>query len=134
MAAAGTIGLPAVRAFSPRASHARGVPAYSPAARFDLAVSEVEFRRNSAGRMLMARIYQPKGPGPFPTLLDLHGGAWNRKRPFRRRANGSRAGCERPFGRRRGPDARARSALSGLRAGRQLRGALAQGECGNLER
>src|SRR5262245_42023183 len=79
MAAAGTIGLPAVRAFSPRASHARGVPAYSPAARFDLAVSEVEFRRNSAGRMLMARIYQPKGAGPFPTVLDLHGGAWNRK-------------------------------------------------------
>ena len=29
--------------------------------------------------MLMARIYQPKGPGPFPTILDLHGGAWNGK-------------------------------------------------------
>jgi len=42
-------------------------------------VSDVELRRNSAGRMLMARIYQPKGPGPFPTVLDLHGGAWNRK-------------------------------------------------------
>src|SRR5215470_2159940 len=77
MAPAGTIGLPAVRTFSPRASHARGA-----AARFDLAVSEVEFRRNSAGRMLMARIYQPKGPGPFPTVLDLHGGAWNRKDRF----------------------------------------------------
>jgi acetyl esterase len=51
-------------------------------ARFDLAVSEVELRRNSAGRMLMARIYQPKGPGPFPTVLDLHGGAWNRKDRF----------------------------------------------------
>jgi acetyl esterase len=82
MAAAGTIGLPAVRTFFPRASYARGLPAYSSAARFDLAVSEVEFRRNSAGRMLMARIYQPKGPGPFPTLLDLHGGAWNRKDRF----------------------------------------------------
>jgi acetyl esterase len=32
--------------------------------------------------MLMARIYQPKGPGPFPTVLDLHGGAWNRKDRF----------------------------------------------------
>src|SRR6267378_4481472 len=82
MAAAGTIGLPAVRPFAPRVSHARGAPAYNPAARFDLAVSEVEFRRNSAGRMLMARIYQPKGPGPFPTVLDLHGGAWNRKDRF----------------------------------------------------
>ncbi|OLE85120.1 MAG: hypothetical protein AUF76_01670 [Acidobacteria bacterium 13_1_20CM_2_65_9] len=29
--------------------------------------------------MLMARIYQPNGAGPFPTLLDLHGGAWNGK-------------------------------------------------------
>ena len=27
----------------------------------------------------MARIYRPKGTGPFPTVLDLHGGAWNRK-------------------------------------------------------
>ena len=42
-------------------------------------MSEVELRRNSAGRMLMARIDQPKGAGPFPTVLDLHGGAWNAK-------------------------------------------------------
>jgi acetyl esterase len=27
----------------------------------------------------MARVYQPQGVGPFPTLLDLHGGAWNNK-------------------------------------------------------
>src|SRR5437879_9371057 len=53
--------------------------AYDPAAKFDLKVSEVDFRRNSAGRMLKARIYQPQGAGPFPTLLDLHGGAWNNK-------------------------------------------------------
>jgi len=52
---------------------------YNPAAKFDLVVTEVELRRNSAGRMLMARIYQPQGPGPFPTLLGLHGGGWNRK-------------------------------------------------------
>jgi acetyl esterase/lipase len=25
----------------------------------------------------MARIYQPQGEGPFPVLLDVHGGAWN---------------------------------------------------------
>ena len=30
----------------------------------------------------MARIYQPQGAGPFPTLLDLHGGAWRRKDRF----------------------------------------------------
>jgi acetyl esterase/lipase len=80
--AAGATGLPAVGTFWPSAAHAAGAPAYSPTARFDLAVSEVELRRNSAGRMLMARIYQPKGPGPFPTVLDLHGGAWNRKDRF----------------------------------------------------
>src|SRR3954466_15721083 len=56
-----------------------GATGYDPAAAYDVAVSELEFRRNSAGRTLMARIYQPKGPGPFPTVLDLHGGAWNRK-------------------------------------------------------
>jgi acetyl esterase/lipase len=54
-------------------------PAYSPAARFDISVSEVELRRTAAGRTLMARIYQPAGAGPFPTILDLHGGAWNAK-------------------------------------------------------
>jgi len=54
-------------------------PAYDPAATFELAVSEVDLRPNSAGRMLVARIYQPKGAGPFPTVLDLHGGAWNAK-------------------------------------------------------
>jgi acetyl esterase len=28
-------------------------------------------------RSLFVRIYSPRGPGPFPTLLSLHGGAWN---------------------------------------------------------
>jgi acetyl esterase len=28
-------------------------------------------------RTLMARVYQPQGEGPFPALLDVHGGAWN---------------------------------------------------------
>jgi len=50
--------------------------AYNPANKFDIKVSEVEFRRAPA-RTLMARIYQPQGEGPFPALLDLHGGAWN---------------------------------------------------------
>ncbi len=52
---------------------------YDPHATFDVTVSEVELRRNKAGRVLMARIYQPNGPGPFPAILDLHGGAWNAK-------------------------------------------------------
>src|SRR5262249_13671859 len=70
------------RTLRPGAAHAAGAPAYDPAARFGLAVTETEFRRNSSGRMLMARIYQPQGPGPFPTVLDLHCGASNRKDRF----------------------------------------------------
>jgi acetyl esterase/lipase len=56
--------------------------AYDPAAKFEIKVSEVEFRRTAKGRQLMARVYQPQGKGPFPTVLDLHGGAWNRKDRF----------------------------------------------------
>ena len=82
MAAAGVVALPAAGTFWQRAAHAAGAPAYDAGARFDVAVSDVELRRNLAGRMLMARIYQPKGAGPFPTVLDLHGGAWNRKDRF----------------------------------------------------
>lgn len=52
---------------------------YNPNAKFKINISEVEFRKNANGRQLMARIYQPEGPGPFPTMLDLHGGAWNNK-------------------------------------------------------
>ena len=52
---------------------------YDPAAKFELKVSEVEFLRTAGGRQLMARIYQPQGSGPFPSMLDLHGGAWRRK-------------------------------------------------------
>src|SRR5437763_15013942 len=66
-------GIPIVAGLPSRDARA----AYDPAAKFDLKVSEVEFRRNAAGRRLMARIYQPQGAGPFPTLLDLHGRAWN---------------------------------------------------------
>jgi len=50
--------------------------AYDPTKRFEIKVWDVEFRRDPV-RTLMARIYQPQGQGPFPALLDLHGGAWN---------------------------------------------------------
>src|SRR5258705_1408292 len=52
---------------------------YDPAAKLDLKVSEVPYRRIAAGRQLFARIYQPQGAGPFPLVLDLHGGPWTRK-------------------------------------------------------
>lgn len=52
---------------------------YDPNARLAVRVSEVEYRRNAKGRPLLARLYQPQGKGPFPMLLDLHGGAWSAK-------------------------------------------------------
>lgn len=52
--------------------------AYNPANSFSIKTWEVEFLR-APKRALMARIYQPQGAGPFPALLDLHGGAWNNK-------------------------------------------------------
>jgi acetyl esterase len=55
---------------------------YDPKAEFEVKVSEVDFRRTPAGRELKARVYQPQGAGPFPALLDLHGGAWNNKDRF----------------------------------------------------
>jgi acetyl esterase len=86
MGLAGASGLAAWRqsraeagATSPPARIKRG---YDPLARFDLKVSEVEYLRTPAGRPLMARIYEPIGAGPFPVLLDLHGGAWRRKDRF----------------------------------------------------
>jgi acetyl esterase len=87
MTALGAAGLPVVvPALGPRPDHSADaaarsnmMTAYDPAGRFEIKVSEVEFRRTQAGRTLMARIYQPNGAGPFPTMLDLHGGAWNGK-------------------------------------------------------
>jgi acetyl esterase/lipase len=70
MAAVGAVGAPGV---------SLGKAGYDPNARFALRVSEVEYRRNAKGRPLLARIYQPQGKGPFPILLDLHGGAWSAK-------------------------------------------------------
>jgi acetyl esterase len=88
-AALAVAGLPVVSTLMPAIAHSKslaGGPAmkitYDPAAKFDLKVTEVEFRRAVSGRMLMARVYQPQGVGPFPTLLDLHGGAWNNKDRF----------------------------------------------------
>jgi acetyl esterase/lipase len=36
---------------------------------------DVEYRR-IGGQSLLARVYQPDGPGPFPAVVSIHGGAW----------------------------------------------------------
>jgi len=38
-------------------------------------VEDVEYLRHG-DVPLQARLFRPKGPGPFPLLVDLHGGAW----------------------------------------------------------
>src|ERR671931_1029191 len=43
---------------------------------FEVEVKDVEYQR-LAGVPWLARVYQPKGTGPFPTIVDVHGGAWN---------------------------------------------------------
>ncbi len=51
---------------------------YNPDSLYAVKCWEVELRKTET-RTLIARIYQPQGTGPFPVLLDLHGGAWSRK-------------------------------------------------------
>ena len=43
---------------------------------YEVDVRDIEYQRQ-AGKAWLARIYQPKGDGPFPTIVDVHGGAWH---------------------------------------------------------
>ncbi len=49
---------------------------YDPAASFEVSVSETPYGNPQDGQMLSV-IYAPKGKGPFPALISVHGGAWN---------------------------------------------------------
>jgi acetyl esterase/lipase len=44
--------------------------------KFEVDVRDVEYQ-SLAGKPWLLRIYQPKGSGPFPTIVDVHGGAWH---------------------------------------------------------
>lgn len=55
---------------------AQSVLNYDPTRHYDVVVEDVEYRRDGEQSWL-ALMYQPQGPGPFPALLDIHGGAWN---------------------------------------------------------
>ena len=43
--------------------------------RFDIEVCDLEYQRPQ-GKPLLARLYRPIGGGPFPALVEVHGGAW----------------------------------------------------------
>ncbi|MGH7055561.1 MAG: alpha/beta hydrolase, partial [Stellaceae bacterium] len=42
---------------------------------YDFTTEDTEYLRHGE-RRLIARVYRPKGNGPFPAVIDLHGGAW----------------------------------------------------------
>ena len=46
--------------------------------RYEIDIEDTEYLRHGA-KPLLARIYQPRGTGPFPVILDIHGGAWCKK-------------------------------------------------------
>ena len=41
----------------------------------DFRTNDIEYQRHD-GAPLLARLYQPIGRGPFPAVLEVHGGAW----------------------------------------------------------
>ncbi len=50
-------------------------PRYDPKAHYEVESHDIEYRRDG-DETRSVRIYQPKGAGPFPALVDAHGGAW----------------------------------------------------------
>ena len=45
------------------------------AGRYEVDIEEVEYLRHG-DKPLLASIYKPRGPGPFPAVIEMHGGAW----------------------------------------------------------
>ena len=48
---------------------------YNPAAQVGVEITDLVYLEHQSGS-LEATIYQPRGDGPFPGLLDVHGGRW----------------------------------------------------------
>jgi len=44
----------------------------------ELRVEDVEYQRQG-GQALLARLYRPAGTGPYPAVVQVHGGAWVNK-------------------------------------------------------
>jgi acetyl esterase len=42
---------------------------------YDIASEDIEYQRID-GEPLLARLYRPRGTGPFPAVVGVHGGAW----------------------------------------------------------
>lgn len=46
--------------------------------RYEIDVTDVEYIKHG-NKPYLARVYKPRGKGPFPLLIDIHGGAWTKK-------------------------------------------------------
>jgi len=42
---------------------------------YEIEARDIEYQRGPEGPLL-ARLYRPRGAGPFPAVIDVHGGAW----------------------------------------------------------
>ena len=47
---------------------------YYPEHKCEISVKELEYHDG-----LAVRVYQPAGAGPFPALVDVHGGVWTNR-------------------------------------------------------
>ncbi len=43
--------------------------------RYEIDITDVEYLRHN-GKPLLARVHRPRGAGPFPIIVEVHGGAW----------------------------------------------------------
>jgi len=64
---------------APAYAQSTGSPRSGSAGRtYEFLVKDIEYQRFN-GKVRLARLYQPAGEGPFPAVLQVHGGAWNSK-------------------------------------------------------
>jgi len=43
---------------------------------YEILSTDIEYQR-PGGKPLLARLYRPRGAGPFPAIVSVHGGGWN---------------------------------------------------------
>ena len=48
----------------------------SRAGRYEVDIEEVEYLRHG-DKSLLARVFKPRGKGPFHAVVEMHGGAWH---------------------------------------------------------
>ena len=54
----------------------RAVELYDPRRHYDVRSRDVTYREGERENWL-ARVYEPQGKGPFPAVIEIHGGAWS---------------------------------------------------------